>query len=140
MKILVDTNILVRLAQPTQGQHPAAVSAVLRLRGNGDQLQIVPQVLYEYWSVATRPVTANGLGFSTEQAGAELVRLQLLFALLPDDRLIFEHWKRIVSTYDVKGKVAHDARLVAAMAFHEVTTLLTFNVGDFFTVRGDCNP
>ena len=31
----------------------------------------------------------------------------------------------------MKGKEAHDARIVAAMLAHRVSNLLTFNMGDF---------
>jgi predicted nucleic acid-binding protein len=51
--------------------------------------------------------------------------------LLPDMPAIFTHWERIVVTYGVQGKQAHDARLVAVMKAHGINQLLTFNVGDF---------
>jgi predicted nucleic acid-binding protein len=36
----------------------------------------------------------------------------------------------------VKGKNAHDARLVAAMVRHGLTHILTFNAQDFSRYRG----
>lgn len=33
--------------------------------------------------------------------------------------------------HGVRGKPAHDARLVAAMRLHGITRILTFNVGDY---------
>ena len=42
------------------------------LRNRGDTLWVVPQALYEFWVVATRPTTVNGLGFTVARAVAEL--------------------------------------------------------------------
>jgi hypothetical protein len=53
------------------------------------------------------------------------------FRLLRDERGIFDHWSQIVSSNQVIGKSAHDARLVAAMVKHSVPCILTFNVQDF---------
>jgi predicted nucleic acid-binding protein len=50
---------------------------------------------------------------------------------LPDTPDIFSEWERLVETYEVSGRQAHDARLVAAMHVHDVTHLLTFNTDDF---------
>jgi predicted nucleic acid-binding protein len=54
-----------------------------------------------------------------------------LFAFLQDERAIFPKWKELVARYDVKGKPAHDARLVAAMLRHGLSHLLTFNDADY---------
>jgi hypothetical protein len=40
-------------------------------------------------------------------------------------------WRNLVAANDVKGKNAHDARLVAAMQRHGLTDLLSFNKRDF---------
>ncbi len=40
------------------------------------------------------------------------------------------------SQYQVSGKNAHDARLVAAMMVHGISRILTFNVGDFMRYAG----
>lgn len=53
------------------------------------------------------------------------------FRLLRDERAVYERWERLVVDYDVGGKSAHDARLVAAMQRHGVSHLLTFNGQDF---------
>ncbi len=51
--ILVDTNVLLRSAQPAHTQFAAAKSAVKNARLRGYEPCIVPQVIYEYWVVAT---------------------------------------------------------------------------------------
>lgn len=136
MSVLLDTNILTRLAQHTHPMHRTAQDAVAALRSGGETLFIVPQNLYEVWVVATRPLAVNGLGFTAPQADAELTRLETLFPLLPDTPAIFPEWRRLVVAYGVLGKNAHDTRLVAAMLAHGLTHLLTFNVADFIRFSG----
>jgi predicted nucleic acid-binding protein len=136
MTVLLDTNILLRLAQATHPMHATAQAAVSLLQGAGQTLHAVPQNVYEFWVVATRPVAANGLGLSTAEALAEVTRLTALFPLVPDTPAVYPEWLRLVGTYSVSGKNAHDARLVAAMAVHGVTHLLTFNTADFVRFPG----
>ncbi|MCA1568115.1 MAG: PIN domain-containing protein [Acidobacteria bacterium] len=131
MSYLVDTNILLRSAQPSHPMHADATRAVGRLLAGGEILSVIPQNIIEYWAVATRPVEANGLGLSVEETAAVVTTLQSIFQILPDNAEIFAEWKRLVSTHEVKGKEVHDARLVAAMLTHRVTHLLTFNTPDF---------
>jgi predicted nucleic acid-binding protein len=131
MNTLLDTNILTRAAQPGHAMHQLAVDAVVELRSQGDTLHLVPQNLYEFWVVCTRPATQNGLGMSSSDAQAELTRLKALFSLLDDTPTVYPQWEQLVTQYQVCGKNAHDGRLVAAMMVHGLSRLLTFNIGDF---------
>ena len=136
MNVLLDTNILSRMAQPGHVEHRAAVDATDALQLQGNVLCLVPQVLYEFWVVATRPPAVNGLGLAVPVVALELTRLQSLFPLLPDVPAVFSEWERLVMAHQVMGKNAHDARLVAAMAVHGFTHLLTFNTQDFARYPG----
>ncbi|TWT35225.1 PIN domain protein [Posidoniimonas corsicana] len=131
MRLLVDTNILLRASQPDSPLFETCVRAVEALPAAGYTGFLVPQVVYEYWVVATRPADVNGLAFSVEQTTLEVARLATLLPLLPDDRGVFEQWQALVTRYGVAGKNAHDARLVAAMQRHRLTHLLTLNADDF---------
>lgn len=131
MSTLLDTNILSRAAQPGHAMHQLAVDAVAELRHQGETLCLVPQNLYEFWVVCTRPAAQNGLGMSPAEAQAELSRLKALFTLLDETSAIFPQWEQLVAQYQVCGKNAHDARLAAAMMVHGLSRILTFNVGDF---------
>jgi predicted nucleic acid-binding protein len=131
MRILIDTNILLRSADPGHAQHRASMDAVDLLRRRGHELVVVPQILYEFWSVCTRPVEQNGLGLPVADAWAELKAVQELFRLYRDERAIYPAWEQLVVTLGVKGKQGHDARLVAAMQRHAIGHLLTFNANDF---------
>lgn len=131
MRILVDTNVLLRSAQPSSPHHSIATGSVSALRQQGHELCLVPQVFYEFWVVATRPVGQNGLGLTASQADADIQQLSTLFHVFRDERAVFDHWRQIVIGFGVIGKNAHDARLVAAMQRHSITDILTFNGKDF---------
>jgi len=128
---LVDTNVLLRSVQPTDPMHADAAQSVSILRSRRVELQITTQNLIEFWAVCTRPVANNGLGLTIVQAEAEVISLREVFAFLPDIPEILTEWERIVTRYQVIGKQAHDAHLVAAMLAHGLTHLLTFNHRDF---------
>lgn len=130
MRWLVDTNVLLRSVQPTDPMHEDAAQSVSILRSRRD-VQITTQNLIEFWAVCTRPVANNGLGLTIVQAEAEVTSLREVFAFLPDIPEILTEWERIVTRYQVIGKQAHDAHLVAAMLAHGVSHLLTFNNADF---------
>jgi predicted nucleic acid-binding protein len=131
MNVLLDTNIPGRMAEAGHPKHQIAVDSVAALISRGDSPCLVPHVLYEFWVVATRPLAANGLGLSAAEANAEISRLETLYPILQDSSAIYPEWKRIVAAYQVLGKNAHDARLVAAMAMHRITHILMFNPGHF---------
>jgi predicted nucleic acid-binding protein len=136
MRILIDTNILARIAHKSHPHTAVAKAALQQLWSEEHELRIVPQVLYEYWSVATRSVEENGLGFATDVADADVSSFKRIFSVLRDERGILEPWHEIVREGGVTGKQAHDARLVAAMQRHGLTHLLTFNISDFRRYAG----
>jgi predicted nucleic acid-binding protein len=122
--------------QPSHPQRETARVAIKALTARGGELHIVPQNLFELWVVATRPASQNGLGLSTTEAAAELMRLKSMFPLLPDPPAIYPVWESLVIQYRVAGKPAHDARLVAAMLVHGLTTILTFDRTGFSRYAG----
>ena len=136
MSVLLDTNILTRSAQPAHSMHKDALDAVGLLRIRGEELCIVPQNLIEFWAVATRPLSANGLQMATVQAKAELARIKSLFRFLADTPTIYDEWEKLVAQHAVSGKNSYDARIVAAMNVHGLKQLLTFNAADFKRYQG----
>ncbi len=101
------------------------------LESDGETIFIIPQILVEFWVVATRPIDVNGLGMTTDEAEKELENLQKLFTVLPENERIFDEWKRLVAKYKVSGKPSHDARIVAAMKVRRLENILTLNPNDF---------
>ncbi len=136
MKLLVDTNVLLRVAQSGHPQRPEALDAIVRLTALNGELCLVPQVLYELWVAATRPIAVNGLGMDWAAAERSLDELVRDFRLFRDERGIYGFWRTLIATQRVHGKLAHDARLVAAMQRHGITNLLTFNKPDFARFSG----
>jgi predicted nucleic acid-binding protein len=134
--VLVDTNTLLRTLQPAHPQRETARVAIKALTARGYELQLVPQNLVELWVVSTRPVSQNGLGLSIAEAASELTRLKSMFPLLPDTPAIYPVWESLVVEYQVSGKPAHDARLVAAMQVHGLSTILTFDRTGFSRYAG----
>jgi len=128
---LLDTNVVLRAASPTDPEYHMVVDAIARRLLDGDELLIAPQVVMEFWTAATRPVDVNGYGWSAHVTEAKVVDLRRQFPLLPETVDVFDEWLRLVCAHGVLGKRAHDARLVAWMNTHDVRNLLTFNIGDF---------
>ena len=131
MRYLIDTNILLRLAEPGHQMHAAAQNAINVLVKNGDELCVFPQNLIELWNVTTRPAKYNGLGFTQLQTQSEVQRIEKFFRLILDKPGIYAEWKRLVIAHAVEGKEVHDTRIVAAMNVHRISQLLTFNKDDF---------
>jgi hypothetical protein len=74
--------------------HMVARNAVIKLQASGDRLVIVPQNIYEYWVVATRPIANNGLGFSAKHTESTVDAFLETFSLLRDERGIFAGERR----------------------------------------------
>jgi predicted nucleic acid-binding protein len=92
---------------------------------------VCPQNLIEFWSVATRPSSANGFGFTPTRAATELDRIERLFPLIDETPAIYPQWRQLVRTAGVCGRQAFDARIAAIMLTHGTVRILTFNVEDF---------
>ncbi|HMH44976.1 MAG TPA: type II toxin-antitoxin system VapC family toxin [Pyrinomonadaceae bacterium] len=131
MTYLVDTNVLLRIIQVNHSMHADAIRVAATLADQGHELFVVGQNLIEFWAVATRPESSNGLALSIADTAAHIKTFQQTFTLLPDTPEIFFEWQRLVEAHSVSGRQAHDARLVAAMIVHQVTYILTFNTDDF---------
>ncbi len=127
MTVLLDTNVLLRLAVAAHPQHPHALRATATLTAGGHSLVLVPQCLYEFWAVATRLPKDNGLGMTQAETDAELSGFLRRYAFHPDGPRVFPEWRQLVVAHQVSGKPTHDARLVAAMLVHGIDALLTFN-------------
>jgi hypothetical protein len=96
VSVLVDTNVLLRRIEPLHDHHRHAVDATARLVESAEPVHVTPQNIAEFWVMATRPVARNGLGLPPATAGAEIDRIERVFALLPDDPAIYAVWKRLV--------------------------------------------
>ena len=128
---LLDTNVLLRSVQKAAPEHPIVMSAVSRLTTRGDAVYVASQVLVEFWVVATRPTNVNGFGWATASATVEINQILNQFPLLDEPAGLFTDWLNLVTSRDIKGRKAHDVKLVALMQAKGISHLLTFNVADF---------
>lgn len=131
MRYLLDTSILVRLYDSTSNARIAVKQYLEKLDAIGDELTVAPQVIYEFWVVATRPRSVNGLGMSPDEADHQIARLLSLFELVLESEMVFKEWRKQVTLNQVSGKLSHDARIVAFMIVNEIENLLTLNPNDF---------
>lgn len=131
MAYLIDTNIVLRWVRPSDPLHALARAAIDALVDAGALLYLTPQVLVEFWSVATRPAAVNGLGMTPAAADAEVSRLEHLFPMLTETADIYPAWRQNVVTTGVSGVRTHDARLAAVMNVYGISHVLTFNTADF---------
>ena len=86
--ILLDTNLLTRMTRSRDPQSGVARAAIQTLLGRGERLIVVPQNLYEFWAVATRPpgpppAGRNGLGMIPRAGRALAAFLPAPFHAVP---------------------------------------------------------
>ncbi|RYG34164.1 PIN domain-containing protein [bacterium] len=109
MRLLVDTNVLLRIHDPKHHHHQTAVSALSRAEASGVESVIAIQNIVEFWAVRTRPSSVNGLRFTTAKATTEVEQLLARFPVLRESGDSFDHWRDLVQRYHVQGKPTHDA-------------------------------
>lgn len=131
MSFLLDANILCRLARPDDPQHQEARTATRAIVIANEQTITTPQVVREFWVVATRPRDQKGLGMTPVEAAKHLQVFNEFCSFRADNPIVHENWKVLVYTHNVSGKEAHDANHVAAMQAHNIPSILTFDAGDF---------
>lgn len=128
MAVLLDTNIICRLANADDTAHSIAACAIAALHRQNEGLNLTAQNFVEFRNYATRPKSANGLGVSSAEAEAFAAAFENSLRLLPELPTIFTSWKEIVSKGSVIGKQVHDARLVAVCQAHQIENLLTSGI------------
>jgi predicted nucleic acid-binding protein len=133
---LVDTNILLRLAQTRSPDHAKIRNCVDLLWANGANLFYTSQNLAEFWNVCTRPSDKNGLGVSMEETERRAIFIERQLMLVADSEATHRAWRKLVLAEKVSGTQVHDARLVAAMLIHAIPNILTLNGKDFRRFTG----
>jgi predicted nucleic acid-binding protein len=131
MRVLVDTNVLLRGIQQESPLCEPSRKALKVLHRQGHELCITPQNVKEFWNACTRPTDGNGLGISIAGTERHTRLLERYFTVLPDSALTYAEWRQLVPKHQVIGVKVHDAYLVAAMRAHGCTQILTFNIADF---------
>jgi predicted nucleic acid-binding protein len=120
MKVLVDTNILLRAIQRDSPFCVPARNAIKRFHRFGSELCITPQNVKEFWNACTRPTDKNGLGLSVAGTERHTQLLEKYFIVLPDSPAAYNIWRRLLSRHEVIGTKVHDAYLAATMEAHGI--------------------
>jgi len=131
VKILIDTNVLVRSVERGHPLLRIARDALRHLYEQNHELYVATQNISEFWNVCTRPAKLNGLGGSVEAVSRLTSRLEGLFTVLPESMETFRQWRRLIVAHGVKGAKVHDARLAATVIAYKLDGILTFNADDF---------
>jgi predicted nucleic acid-binding protein len=131
MKVLLDSNVLLRWNIRAAPQSQLVIRAIDRLIAGGAEPCYTSQNLGEFWNVLTRPLDRNGFGLTTAEAEQRAQRIENRVELLPDDPTVHVVWRRLLVEHQVSGVQVHDARLVASMLIHGVPRILTFDTRDF---------
>jgi predicted nucleic acid-binding protein len=129
--ILVDTNILVRLRDEKNAEHRHCRSIIEAAAERRVDLVLCAQVMIEYWVVATRPKSNNGLGMTSNEVAADLKNLLTVVDLIPEPPDIGLRWLKLATFHQVSGKTSHDTRVAALMQAEGIRELLTLNPSDF---------
>ena len=124
--LLVDTNVLLEATDDLRQHHKDARTLVESI----GPLVLSAQVIREYLAVATRPVTANGLGMSTADALENVRQFRTLIRLLPEEKPILPTFLKLIETVPCMGKRMHDAHLVATAMAHRIRTIVSLNGED----------
>ncbi len=125
MRILLDTNIIIRAAQPNQPTWPDINQALTAQVAHGCTLCVVPQNIYEFWVVATRRLAQNGFGLTPADAKSLVDATHGRLTVLRDEGGIFELW---VATS------LRNAQRLCRREFAWQTSVANFSIGDVFQV------
>lgn len=112
MAYLLDTGILLRLANKRETRYAAVRAEVGALISRQEQLFITIQNFAEFCNVFTRPVSSNGFGLPPAAAVQTFEHeIGPICAFLAETDAVCTELKRLIQTYAVSGKQVHDARL-----------------------------
>jgi predicted nucleic acid-binding protein len=114
MSWLLDTNVLLRLADAQSTEHTVAEAAIEHLIVGEESVFICTQVLVEFWAVATRPESASGLGWSTATTVEAIRAPRRQFPLLNEAPEVLDRWFDLVDRFQVAGK--HARRPIGSFA------------------------
>jgi predicted nucleic acid-binding protein len=129
--LLLDTNVLLAATDESRDSHVFCTELFQLPTQVGVHLVTIGQILREYLLVATRPVSANGLGLHAIEAVRNIRAFRTRTHLLPESVEIHQELIALVETHSLKGKRIHDANVAAAAGYHNVSAIITDNTDDY---------
>lgn len=133
---LLDTNILLRASDAGSDKQSLAQGAFEAVISQGHTCLLTAQVIGEYYSVVTRPISSNGFGWDTERGKLERDLWIARFSFLEETAEIFPRWIDLIDKFKVTGRRIFDLRILAVMQVYKTSHLLTFDVDDFPALPG----
>jgi len=127
--VFLDTNILVYLANEDSPYHSKVLGRFKELLDDSE-LWVSRQVLREYAVVMTRADIIER-PLSPREAALDMGKWESLFHVADETEEVTEILKGLVERYKLRGKIIHDANIVATMMANSIAKLFTLNVGDF---------
>lgn len=131
VRALLDTNILLTATDEGRAGHDRAIKVVNEWPALGTILYTSGQIIREYITVATRPVSQNGLGMAMTHALANAHAFRQRMRLLAEDAKVANRLVVLLEEIKCAGKQVHDANVVATMLVNGIGTLITLNTEDF---------
>jgi predicted nucleic acid-binding protein len=128
--ILIDTNVLARGLEQQHIHQQAALASMAHLRKQlQEDLVVFPQILIEFYSIATRSI--NSLKLTSDQALVEIGHIERQFPLVLETPDLYLVWKQFITKYKPTHRKVYDLRIAALMQIHQIPRILTFNDKDF---------
>ena len=131
VRALLDTNVLLTATDEGRTGHDRALKVVNEWPALGTILYTSGQIIREYITVATRPLSHNGLSLAMAQALANAHAFRQRMRLLAEDAKVATRLIVLLEEIKCAGKQVHDANVVATMLVNGIGTLITLNTEDF---------
>ncbi len=129
--ILLDTNVIISSKHSRSPEHLGVVNRLIEMVRNRETLVIAPQIIFEFYAIATRAVPNFGLGLSKQEAAQEVNDILRTYFLLPEVPEVITEWRNLIRKMEIYGNATHDSRLIAFMMAHQVKRLYTLNPEDY---------
>lgn len=129
--VLVDTNVFLSATDRSRANHREAQGFLKGCTGAGVHCAVTGQILREYFVVATRPTTANGLGLSLGDALANMAVFRGRTVFLDENEAVSRELEVLVRRHSLTKKRGHDTNIAAVLAVFRVPYLVTANTDDF---------
>ena len=130
-QFLLDTNILLRSSDAGSDKQVLARSSIESVIAQGHTCFLTSQIIGEYYSVVTRPISSNGFGWNSERGRFERDLWVSRFLFLEETSEVFLRWIDLIDRFEVTGRRIFDIRLLAVMQVYRISHLLTFDSDDF---------
>jgi predicted nucleic acid-binding protein len=128
--VFVDTNVLVFARIPSAPFHAEASKAMNRVFQSGAALRISRQIIREFISTVTKPLSFSK-PFDSARVAVEVENLEQAALVADETADVTRQLLALLAAIPCGGKQVHDANIVATMLVHGIPNLLTHNIADF---------